>query len=219
MPSEIIEFLDNFKFGSALQFLVLWVTLFISVIAFIKKQIKGIKEKGSEETLSNLEEKEREDQLESYKTSIEKMEKELGSITSDLNSFKASIHDELQNFDVILNKNNTSSKELHQETIKTISDIASTIKKFENRVKNSELKVESMNKTIEILISSDIGSHKAWIVHEYDKWVKREGSIDLMSLQNIENIYRLYLDEVSDGGDQFITKLVQEIRNLPTKKE
>ena len=49
------------------------------------------------------------------------------------------------------------------------------------------------------------------------KYVKKEKSIDLISLQNLENIYNKYLEE--DGGkDEFLAKLMKELRDLPTTK-
>ena len=44
-----------------------------------------------------------------------------------------------------------------------------------------------------------------------------EREIDLSTLQNVERMYKKYMEEIEDNDD-FIEKLMNEMRNLPIKK-
>ena len=68
------------------------------------------------------------------------------------------------------------------------------------------------------MLDSDCETIRSFIMSEYCKWVEDKGEIDLITLQNIERMYKKYLEEVGENTDEFIDKLVNEIRQLPTKK-
>ena len=219
MPDEIANFLDNFKLGTSIQILIICGGFFFTIYKWLKSKVKDIEQKGSEKTLGEIEETERDKKLDDYKTTIEKLQKEITDISDEFNRFKESIHGDVLETDEKIDLSSTNVDNLHKETLVKIEEICKEFHVFEKRIETIEKQIKSTDEMISILMNSDIGSHKAWIIHEYNRCVKEDREIDLISLQNIENIYRLYLDEVGDGGDEFVTKLMHEIRNLPTKVE
>ena len=77
--------------------------------------------------------------------------------------------------------------------------------------------IDNIMKNIHILIDSDKETIRSFIMSEYYKW---EGKvIDLITLQNIERLYKKYLEELGDESDDFIDKIMTELRNLPTKHQ
>lgn len=219
MPDEIANFLDNFKLGTSIQVIIICGGFFFSLYHWLKNKVKEIEQKGSDETLDKLEENERDKKLEDYKNTIDKLQKEITDVSDEFNKFKESIHGEVVETDDKIHMSENTTSILHKETLIKIDEILEEIHAFEKRLDTIEKQIKSTNEVISVLMNSDIGSHRAWIIHEYNRCVKEDKEIDLISLQNIENIYRLYLDEVGDGGDEFVTKLMHEIRNLPTKIE
>lgn len=219
MPDEIANFLNNFKLGTSIQIIIICGSFFFAVMHWLKKEIDQIKQKGVEETLDEIEKTGKEKKLEEYKKTIDSLQEKITKISDDFNAFKESIHDEVIETDGKIDTSKLSTANLHKETLERIEEIMEGIHTFEKKVDTIEKQLKSMNEYITMLMNSDIGTHKSWIIHEYNRCVKDDREIDLISLQNIENIYRLYLDEVGDGGDEFVTKLMHEIRNLPTKIE
>ncbi|MDY5873608.1 MAG: hypothetical protein SPK36_02335, partial [Bacilli bacterium] len=96
------------------------------------------------------------------------------------------------------------------------------IDKIENKINGYQMNInkildsiDNIMKNINILIDSDKETIRSFIMSEYYKW---EGKvIDLITLQNIERLYKKYLEELGDESDDFIDKIMTELRNLPTK--
>ena len=86
------------------------------------------------------------------------------------------------------------------------------------KVKILEDKISKLESQINVLITSDVEYIRAYITDSYKKFVKELHHIDLMSLQNVESIYNRFLQETG-SEDEFLSKLMRELRNLPTTKD
>ena len=63
MPDEIANFLDNFKLGTSIQILIICGGFFFTIYKWLKSKVKDIEQKGSEKTLGEIEETERDKKL------------------------------------------------------------------------------------------------------------------------------------------------------------
>lgn len=186
MPTEVIQFLDQFNLGSAIQLLIGIATCLGSAYVFVKHETKKFKEKGSQETLEKLANTEEKKQLEEYGARINSLENDLSTLHEGVKK-EVSIYQEME-------------EKLH-------------------RIDTLEQEVQVVKKEIIDLMTSSVSINRSLILQVYNRCVINEKTIDLMSLQNVEKLYDNYLAEVKDGGDEFINKIMSEIRDLPTRSE
>lgn len=71
--------------------------------------------------------------------------------------------------------------------------------------------IERLNKNIEMLISSDRDSIKAWLTAQHHYFMEK-GTIDYYSFDCISKRYSHYKEE---GGNTFIDDIMEDINNLP----
>jgi cell division protein FtsB len=218
MPTEVTEFLNSFQLGFAVQLIVYVCIGGGAVYAFYCKISKIIKTKGSQEVLNKLKEKENEEKIKGFQDDIDNLQKDISRLDSELSKFKSEISDELKGLTIDINNNNIASDSLHTVSLDSLKKLSDQIELFETSIQKIENKIEVMTENINVLMDADVSTLKAFIISEYQRCVKEAKEIDLISLQNIENIYKKYLAEDRNGGDEFITSLVREIRNLPTHK-
>lgn len=72
--------------------------------------------------------------------------------------------------------------------------------------------INKLNKSIELLTASDKDDIKAYITREHHYFCYKIGYIDDYNLDCIEKRYSHYKDE---GGNSFISTLMEELRALP----
>ena len=107
---------------------------------------------------------------------------------------------------------------MHKKYSEAFTKVGKHLSRTSKAIADLEKRIERDEQKIDVLTDSDINTHRAYIISEYHRAMK-DKKIDLITLQSIENIYKKYLSEDKNGGDEFITGLVNEIRNLPTKKQ
>lgn len=203
MFDNLIAYLNNLRFGDVLLFIVtmVWAGL------WIKKAVTDVMNK--------------------HKESVElevKNKSEAAALIEDVNKSNAEImtmRDDLdKKFETVqktiaehVKKDNENSEKLEN----TLSEFNRLAMEYIKKIESLENRVDKMEHQIDLLFKSDKEYFRAFIMEGYNKYVKKEKSIDLISLQNLENIYNKYLEE--DGGkDEFLAKLMKELRDLPTTK-
>ena len=203
MFDNLIGYLNNLRFGDVLLFIVtmIWAGL------WIKKAVTDVMNK--------------------HKESVElevKNKSEAAALIEDVNKANAEImimRDDLdKKFETVqktiaehVKKDNENSEKLEN----TLSEFNRLAMEYIKKIESLENRVDKMEHQIDLLFKSDKEYFRAFIMEGYNKYVKKEKSIDLISLQNLENIYNKYLEE--DGGkDEFLAKLMKELRDLPTTK-
>ena len=87
-------------------------------------------------------------------------------------------------------------------------------KELENTVQQMNKAIDALTEKVNILIDSDKDAIKAYITRQHHYFTYQKGWIDDYSLDCIERRYDHYQDE---GGNSFISSLMEEIRNLPKK--
>ena len=110
-----------------------------------------------------------------------------------------------------------SSSDGSKEFLEAFNEMKSIIVVLEPKMKFIEEKISKLESQIGVLITSDVEYIKAYLTDSYKKFVKEKHHIDLISLQNVESLYNRFLQETG-VEDEFLSKLMRELRNLPTTK-
>ena len=138
------------------------------------------------------------------------LKSELENITKDVDNYKKLVDGKL--------KEMIDKASVDDDTfIKSLNEIKNTLSLIDPKLKLLEDKVSKVESQINVLITSDVEYIKAYITDSYNKFVKENHHIDLLSLQNVESVYNRLLQETG-VEDEFLSKLMRELRNLPTTK-
>ena len=203
-PDQIAEFLDQWSAGYVFLVLVgVW-----TIVAKAYKFFKGLNSHTEAQVTEKIKKGERIDGL---SNDIETLKTELETITKDVEDYKKSI-------EVKLNQLSEQETSVDDTFLKSLAEIRSTLALIDPKLKLLEEKVSKVESQINVLITSDVEYIKAYITDSYNKFVKEKHHIDLISLQNVESVYNRLLQETG-VEDEFLSKLMRELRNLPTTKD
>lgn len=204
MFEYIVAFMDNFTAGE--------VILFLAGIFFIGERLihffKKIRDRVASDVLTD---EERKNEKHKMKNDIEEATSEIDSMTEE---FRDSIEDLTKKFGDHIS-----------ESIEQRSELLDAIQKLNEAVNAQIPKNEAFDerlmmieKQINLLFESDKNYIIAYITDIYQRYVKEKKCIDLITLQNVESIYSRFLAETG-SEDKFLSKLITELRGLPTTKE
>ena len=204
MLDRLIEFLNNISAGSALAVILVAWYAFSKIFSFLKNLGEAHKEKVE----TALKKKEAYDKI---NEEFQEIKQELETVESN---FQNSLNDFTNRFNEYITKNESSQDQFNI----AIKEFRNTMNEQRSAIDALAERISKIEHRIEILFKSDKEYTKAYITESYKKYVKEEKHIDLMTLQNIESIYNEYLEETG-SEDEFLAKLMRELRNLPTIKE
>ena len=204
MSSEMIaKFLDNWSAGTVFLLLV-------GVYTVAKKVIEIYK------TISSHIEKKTTKKIKSVET-IEGIIGDINSLKADLENMSTEVENYKGMIDNKLEEMVKSSSDGSKEFLEAFNEMKSIIVVLEPKMKFIEEKISKLESQIGVLITSDVEYIKAYLTDSYKKFVKEKHHIDLISLQNVESLYNRFLQETG-VEDEFLSKLMRELRNLPTTK-
>ena len=203
MFDNLIAYLNNLRFGDVLLFIVtmVWAGL------WIKKAVTDVMNKHKESVELEVKNK---SEAAALIEDVNKANAEIMTMRDDLDKKFETVQKTISEH---IKKDNENSEKLEN----TLSEFNRLAMEYIKKIESLENRVDKMEHQIDLLFKSDKEYFRAFIMEGYNKYVKKEKSIDLISLQNLENIYNKYLEE--DGGkDEFLAKLMKELRDLPTTK-
>ncbi len=201
MDNSIVNVLNAFPAGSFLLFLFSVGTLIFTYRKKWKDARKEISDEGGELALKNKKEEEESNNINLLLTKMNSLEKTIEEQNVEMKKYVDTKIKKVQ-----------SNTEGNNEEIDKIED---QIKGYQTDINKILESIDAIMNNIHILIDSDKETIRSFIMSEYYKW---EGKvIDLITLQNIERLYKKYLEELGDESDEFIDKIMTELRNLPTK--
>ena len=203
-PDQIAEFLDQWSAG----YIFLIIVVVYTVVKKLYEIIKKITNQTEEQVTKKIKDSEK---IDGILTDITSLKTEIDKISNDVDNYKGIIDGKLK--EIIKN-----SSENGDEFIKSLDEIKNTLMIIDPKVKILEDKISKLESQINVLITSDVEYIRAYITDSYKKFVKELHHIDLMSLENVESIYNRFLQETG-SEDEFLSKLMRELRNLPTTKD
>lgn len=169
------------------------------------KKAYGVIEGGITKKLKSVE------QMDSILSVIDSLKNDLNAISTDVESYKKNLDDQVK---AIISQSDTGDINIE----KVVDELQESLQMMEPKVRLLEDKMSKIESQISILINSDVEYTKAYITDCYNKFVKVEHHIDLISLQNVESVYNKFVQETG-LEDEFLSKLMRELRNLPTTKD
>lgn len=195
------DYLNQFPAGTVFLFL-------IGLYAAGKKvyqEAKKILEHNKKVVTDDIQKQE---QLQTMLDDIENLKTSIETLNTGLDSYKKTVEKHLE-------EDQVSSENSRRNTDERIGTICEHLEGLEQKIPIIEQNIMKIEKQISILIGSDVEYIRAYITDSYNKYVKEKRQIDLISLQNVESIYNRFLHETG-GEDEFLSKLMRELRNLPT---
>lgn len=203
MFDNLIAYLNNLRFGDVLLFIVTMVW----AVLWIKKAVTDVMNKHKESVELEVKNK---SEAATLIEDVNKANSEIMTMRDDLDKKFETVQKTISEH---IKKDNENSEKLEN----SLSEFNRFAMEYIKKIESLENRVDKMEHQIDLLFKSDKEYFRAFIMEGYNKYVKKEKSIDLISLQNLENIYNKYLEE--DGGkDEFLAKLMKELRDLPTTK-
>ena len=205
MFDELVKMLDNFSAGEVLMVIAVvgWVikSIATSVITVLKDHKEHVKK-------DFIKEEEWKDIQESIKTTKTDLTNLTEKMNTDMEDFRKDVEKKLGSQDSTESELNVSIQRVNL----FIDEQREAMRKITDRVGTIEVQID-------LLLKSDAEHIHAYLVDAYNKYVRVEKSIDLITLQNVERVYNKYMEEIRGEGDEFLTKLMRELRNLPTTLE
>lgn len=186
MPSEVINFLNHFNLGTALELIIACVTCLSGAYLFYKREVKKIKNEASQETLEELED--------------EQEEETIDNIQKDLHKLEGYVNQKFKRCD-------------------ELNEVEDSIRNYRKVIQELNDEVILLKKNVDTLMKSCITLNRVLITIQRNKIVNGDKIVDLNSLRDIEELYANYLEEVKDGGDEYMAKFLREIRDIPVKGE
>ena len=200
MFEDLVGYLNNLRAGDVLNFLVVMGCAGSYVFDKLKKWKSQHKAEVEEEIKKASE-------LEQLTTKLKNTHDELETVKVSMEQLQKLVREHIEGA-------STNSESVQQ----SINELGKMLVRHGQKIDSLEKCIDKVECQIDLLFKSDKEYFRAYIMEGYNKYVKGEKCIDLMSLQSLENIYNKYLEE--DGErDEFLAKLMRELRNLPTTKD
>ena len=199
---QIAGFLSHWNAG---EVVIVGVVCVGKKIYDFGKKAYGVIEGGITKKLKSVE------QMDSILSDIDSLKNDLNAISTDVESYKKNLDDQVK---AIISQSDTGDINIE----KVVDELQESLQMMEPKVRLLEDKMSKIESQISILINSDVEYTKAYITDCYNKFVKVEHHIDLISLQNVESVYNKFVQETG-LEDEFLSKLMRELRNLPTTKD
>ena len=121
----------------------------------------------------------------------------------------------IKNFIEFIDWSKRRTKEAIEQSEKP-EQLKKITEKHEQELKEIRQELNTLNKSIELLIESDKDDIKHSITKDHHYFCYKLNSIDDYSLDCVQRRYSHYKEE---GGNSFIDTLMQDLRNLPRKIE
>ena len=202
---ELVAYLNNLQAGNVLMFLVVVGWAGYQIISALLK----IKNKHKEQVEHDVHEKEE----------YQKLVDNLASAQQDLERLKNQTNAEFGRMKEEMEEHIDDASDGNNTIIKAIQNLEKITGDHEKRVDSLEKTIAQMKEQIELLFKSDKEYFRAYIIEGYNKYVKKEHSISLMTLQGFESMYNKYLSENNNQSDEFLASIMSELSNLPTSHD
>ena len=143
---------------------------------------------------------------------------EIGDTKEQLDQAEEGLEKKVNRLFGIIEDLKSETADPNSEHQKTIASMLASIEEQSETISDLSERVLKIEEQIELLFHADKAYVKAHIVEGHNRYVRDEKMIDLLTLQNLECIYNKYLEE-GGGEDEFLAKLMKELRDLPTTKK
>lgn len=153
------------------------------------------------------------------KEEYDKLVENLAKTQAELEELKTQTSKDLDKIKDSMGEHIDDADTDHTAVTTAIRNLEALVEKHELRVVSLEKSILHMREHIDLLFTCDKEYARTFILEGYNKYVKKEHSISLVALQGLESIYNKYLSENSNTNDEFLARIMRELRNLPTSRD
>ena len=146
------------------------------------------------------------------------MRTDIDETSTELSSFEEGCRASIDELTKKVGEHIDESISQRTELLNAINALNDAVKAQTPKNEAFEDRLMMIEQQINLLFESDKEYIIAFITDVYQRYVKEKRCIDLITLQNVESIYTRFLVETG-SEDKFLSKLMMEIRNLPTTKD
>ena len=205
MFDELVGYLNNLRAGDVLIFICVIGWVIVTVTKYVMKVKKMHRDAIVEDINKDTE-------YTNLVNGLSKTQEELKLLKENVGGRFQIIQEKLDR-EV---QESSGGDEVLQSAVRELEEV---VAETGARVDTLETTVEHIREQIELLFRSDKEYFKAYIIDGYNKYVKEEHEIPLIALQTLESIYNKYLNDNDTKNDEFIARIMKELRNLPTSRD
>lgn len=205
MFDELVGYLNNLRAGDVLIFICVIGWVIVTVTKYVMKVKKMHRDAIVEDINKDTE-------YTNLVNGLSKTQEELKLLKENVGGRFQIIQEKLDR-EV---QESSGGDEVLQSAVRELDEV---VAETGARVDTLETTVEHIREQIELLFRSDKEYFKAYIIDGYNKYVKEEHEIPLIALQTLESIYNKYLNDNDTKNDEFIARIMKELRNLPTSRD
>lgn len=205
MFDELVGYLNNLRAGDVLIFICVVGYVIVTVTKYAMKVRKMHRDAIVEDINKDTE-------YTNLVNGLSKTQEELKLLKENIGGRFQTIQEKLDRE----MQESSGGDEVLQSAVKELEEV---VAENDARVSTLETTVEHIREQIELLFRSDKEYFKAYIIDGYNKYVKEEHEIPLIALQTLESIYNKYLNDNDSQNDEFIARIMKELRNLPTSRD
>lgn len=205
MFDELVGYLNNLRAGDVLIFICVVGYVIVTVTKYAMKVRKMHRDAIVEDINKDTE-------YTNLVNGLSKTQEELKLLKENIGGRFQTIQEKLDRE----MQESSGGDEVLQSAVKELEEV---VAENDARVRTLETTVEHIREQIELLFRSDKEYFKAYIIDGYNKYVKEEHEIPLIALQTLESIYNKYLNDNDSQNDEFIARIMKELRNLPTSRD
>lgn len=205
MFDELVGYLNNLRAGDVLIFICVVGWVIVTVTKYAIKVRKMHRDAIVEDINKDTE-------YTNLVNGLSKTQEELKLLKENIGGRFQTIQEKLDRE----MQESSGGDEVLQSAVKELEEV---VAENDARVSTLETTVEHIREQIELLFRSDKEYFKAYIIDGYNKYVKEEHEIPLIALQTLESIYNKYLNDNDSQNDEFIARIMKELRNLPTSRD
>lgn len=205
MFDELVGYLNNLRAGDVLIFICVigWV------IVTVTKYVMKVKKMHHDAIVEDIN---KDTEYTNLVNGLSKTQEELKLLKENVGGRFQIIQEKLDR-EV---QESSGGDEVLQSAVRELEEV---VAETGARVDTLETTVEHIREQIELLFRSDKEYFKAYIIDGYNKYVKEEHEIPLIALQTLESIYNKYLNDNDTKNDEFVARIMKELRNLPTSRD
>lgn len=205
MFDELVGYLNNLRAGDVLIFICVIGWVIVTVTKYVMKVKKMHRDAIVEDINKDTE-------YTNLVNGLSKTQEELKLLKENVGGRFQIIQEKLDR-EV---QESSGGDEVLQSAVRELEEV---VAETGARVDTLETTVEHIREQIELLFRSDKEYFKAYIIDGYNKYVKEEHEIPLIALQTLESIYNKYLNDNDTKNDEFVARIMKELRNLPTSRD
>lgn len=205
MFDELVGYLNNLRAGDVLIFICVVGWVIVTVTKYAIKVRKMHRDAIVEDINKDTE-------YTNLVNGLSKTQEELKLLKENIGGRFQTIQEKLDRE----MQESSGGDEVLQSAVKELEEV---VAENDARVSTLETTVGHIREQIELLFRSDKEYFKAYIIDGYNKYVKEEHEIPLIALQTLESIYNKYLNDNDSQNDEFIARIMKELRNLPTSRD